>query len=705
MGTQWDWRAQKVQPWHRERWAVVYVRQSSPHQVLHHQESARLQYGLGIRAQDLGWTTERVLVIDDDQATSGSTAEGRLGFQQLVSEVSLGHIGIILGFEVARMARSCTDWYRLLELCALFGTLIADLDGIYDPAQYNDRLLLGLKGTMSEAELHIMQQRLRQGLLAKARRGDLRVAVPMGYIRRASGEVSLDPDEQVQHVVRLIFRKFEELGTLNAVLRYLVEHGIQLGLRGRDGELDWRRPNRHTLQNLLKHPIYAGAYAYGRRQVDRRRAVPGKPGTGRRTMERDQWLAFLPDRVPSYISWEQYERNVRQLAANRARADTRGVVRGGTALLTGLLVCGRCGCRLDVSYDGRGTHHLYVCNRRKIEYAEPSCQELAGPCLDRFVSAQVLVALEPAALELSLEAAQQLEGERDDLDRLWRERRERAAYEAERAQRQYALVEPEHRLVARSLERAWEEKLATRQQLDEEYHRFLTTQPRILTESERMAIRQLAADIPALWEATTTTVTERKEIIRQVVHRVVVAVQGESERVQVTIDWVGGDQTVAEIVRPVARLEQLSYYPQLSERARQLAQEGLTAGAIAERLDAEGYRPPKRRERFGRRGVRDLLRRLGAGSEQPHRTTALDLGTDEWSLRQLAQAIGMPEVTLYNWLYRGWVMARREEEAPHRWIIWADDAEVARLRQRHQRSLGDEAHHRWCAKTPNTVTS
>lgn len=306
MGTQWDWRAQKVQLWHCERLAVVYVRQSSPYQVLHHQESTRLQYGLGLRAQDLGWSTDRVLVIDEDQATSGSSAEGRPGFQQLVSEVSLGHVGIILGFEISRMARSCTEWYRLLELCALFGTLIAELDGIYDPAQYNDRLLLGLTGTMSEAELHIMQQRLRQGLLAKARRGELHVVPPMGYLQRASGEIVLDPDEQVQAVIRLIFRKFSELGTVNALLRYLVAQQVELGMREHHGpargEVVWHRPNRPTLQNILHHPIYAGAYVYGRRSVDARRKRPGRPDSGRVVVPQEEWEVLLRDRLPAYIS-------------------------------------------------------------------------------------------------------------------------------------------------------------------------------------------------------------------------------------------------------------------------------------------------------------------------------------------------------------------------------------------------------------------
>jgi DNA invertase Pin-like site-specific DNA recombinase len=258
-------RSEKIHPWHRERLAVVYVRQSTVQQVLQHQESTRLQYGLRSRACELGWATDRVVVIDDDLAMSATTTEGRTGFQRLVAEVSLDHVGLILGVEMSRLARSNKDWHQLLEVCALFRTLLADLDGIYDPTFYNDRLLLGLKGAMSEAELHILQQRMGQGRLSKAGRGELIFSVPTGYVRRPSGEVAFDPDEQVQQVVRLIFRKFEELGTLNAVLQYLVRHQIQIGIRAQTGlgkgELTWRRPNRATLQNLLRHPIYAGAYA------------------------------------------------------------------------------------------------------------------------------------------------------------------------------------------------------------------------------------------------------------------------------------------------------------------------------------------------------------------------------------------------------------------------------------------------------------
>ncbi len=336
--------AQKILGRHHERLAVVYVRQSSLHQVQHNQESTQLQYGLVHTAERLGWPRERILVIDDDLGVSGVSSEERSGFQRLLSEVALDHVGLILGVEMSRLARSCKDWYQLLELCALFGTLICDLDGLYDPSSYNDRLLLGLKGTMSEAELHILQQRMHQGAVQKARRGELVALVPVGYVRRPSGEVSFDPDEQVQAVVRAVFEQFERQGSVGAVLRYLVANRMQLPVRvnsGPDkGGLQWRRPNKVTLRNMLRHPIYAGAYTYGRSCRDKQ---PRQKRKRHRWLPPDQWQVLLRDRYPAYITWQQYERNVAQLKDNQSRYQSRGTVRQGAALLTGLVVCGRCG--------------------------------------------------------------------------------------------------------------------------------------------------------------------------------------------------------------------------------------------------------------------------------------------------------------------------------------------------------------------------
>jgi len=657
------------------------------------------------RAEAYGWASDRIVVIDDDLGKSGTTTVGRAGFERLVTEVSLGHVGLILGLEMSRLARSNVDWHRLLEVCALFGTLIADLDGLYDPALYNDRLLLGLKGTMSEAELHLLKQRLYHGCLNKARRGALTFALPIGYVWDADGAIQFDPDEQVQAVVRLIFAQFEELGTLGGLLRYLARHDIRLGVRVREGpgkgQLVWRRPNRATLQNLLKHPLYAGAYVYGRRQMDRRRHQPDRPQSGRVVMSPSQWHSLLPDRCPAYLCWEQYERNVARLAANRNRATTLGAVRNGAALLAGLVVCGRCANRLGVHYQhshGRPNPFTYDCVARKNCYGEPLCQHVAGPCLDDFVTTHVLAALEPASLELSLAAAEQVEQERATLTHLWEQRRERAAYEVERAARQYQAVEPENRLVARTLERAWEEKLQAQQTLEEEYHRFLQQQPRLLTAQEREAIRQLAANIPALWSAPTTTDADRKEIIRQVVERVDVEAQGTSEQVRVRITWAGGGQTEGMLVRPIARYRQRTDYTPICTRVQELTAAGWSLHAIAHQLEADGYPPLRRTQGWSSVSVQTLRRQLGLGNTHRHGQSREALGPDEWWGRELADQLVVSRNSLFYWTRHGLVRARKENGGLQRWIVWADAAELERLRAYRHRDIAAEHRRRWTAE-------
>jgi DNA invertase Pin-like site-specific DNA recombinase len=692
----WQWYTEKILPRHLERLAVVYVRQSTMQQVLEHQESTRLQYSLVRRAVAWGWPEVRVLVIDDDLGRSGTSAEGRHGFQRLVAEVGLDHVGLILGVEMSRLARSSKDWHQLLEVCALFGTLIADLDGIYDPSQYNDRLLLGLKGTMSEAELHILKQRMYQGTLQKARRGALRFALPIGYVHNGSGEVVYDPDAQVQHAVRLIFRKFEDLGTLHALLRYLVQHDIHLGVRLREGPakgtLEWRRPNRMTLQNMLKHPLYAGAYAYGRRQVDPRKQQAGRPSTGRVTCPRHAYHALLKEHVPAYITWARYEQNLARLAANRARAETIGAVRHGPSLLAGLLVCGRCHCRMQVRYGGPRQLHSCTCNRLATNYGGDYCQYLPGAPVDAFVSQWVLTALEPAALTLSLEATARLEQERRDLDRLWQQRLERAAYEAERAARHYRLIEPEHRLVARQLAKEWEAKLLAHRHLQEEYARLVQAQPRSLSAAEREAIVQLAHNVPALWHAPTTTMAERKEIVRQIIHRVIVAGEGMSERLQITIEWVGGGTTAGVITRPISRVEHLSDYPRLCERIRALVQAGYSTGQITAHLAHEGFRSPKQAKPFSRQSVVELMRRLEVYHSRRRRRPSLK--EHEWWLSDLERALGVANSTLHRWRQCGRLEAHWHPESK-RWVARVNEAELARLKQQCALPAGHENRKMW----------
>jgi DNA invertase Pin-like site-specific DNA recombinase len=679
-------RTSKIQSRHLERLAVVYIRQSTLHQVSHNTESQCLQYGLEQRVQQLGWPPERIEMIDEDLATSATTVEGRPGFQRLVAEVGLDHVGILVGIELSRLARSCKDWYQLLEICALFGTLIADLDGIYDPMDYNDRLLLGLKGTMNEAELHVLKQRMHQAKLNKARRGALIEGVPIGYLRRPSGEVGLDPDEQVQGVVRLIFQKFSQYRTLNGVLQFLAAHNIQIGVRLRTGpdkgDLVWRRPNRHTLSNLLHHPIYAGAYTFGRRQVDPRRKQAGRPATGRVVLPPEKWSVLIQDFFPSYISWEQYLANQEQLEANHNQAAQRGAVRQGPSILAGLIVCGRCQGRMAVRYSGSEKRLSYICDGQYTNYGGQRCQSLSGKALNRLVSQQVLEVLEPASLELSLRAAETLEQERKQLAQLFEQRLERARYEAERAARQYRLVEPENRLVARQLERDWEQKLLAEQKLQQESDRFRAQQPRTLTEKQRAEIRQLASSIPALWQAPSTTEAERKTIVRQLVEKVVVQVIGTSEQVQVQIHWAGGYRTEDSLSRPVARWEQLSQYAKLKARLQQLIQRGLSSGQIAQQLNTEGWKPPKRADQFRAPMVRALLNRLGLGTV--HRAPAYckpKLKKNEWWLPELAERLEMPSVTLQHWIYRGWVQARQVDGKQGRWAVWTDAKELKRLEQ------------------------
>lgn len=674
----------KVQTFHLDRLAVVYVRQSSPQQVLEHRESTALQYALKRRAIEWGWPPEQVRVIDQDLGHSASTIEGREGFKQLLAEVSLDRVGLVLGIEMSRLARSCKDWHQLLELCAMFGTLLADQEGLYDPRNYNDRLLLGLKGTLSEAELHLLQQRMEQGRLNKARRGELFNHPPIGYVRERDGRLQIDPDQQVQSVVRLVFDKFEELGSVNQLLKYLVRHEIRLGIRphsGSDrGELQWRRPGRVMLANVLSHPLYAGAYTWGRRPTDRRRHTASGRAVKGKCLAAQDCAVFIRDCCPAYLTWERYQANLKQLAQNRSRLEARGAVREGPALLKGLLVCGICGYRLQVSYDDN-RRPRYSCLRLNIEYAQPKCQSLAGGRLDELVARQVLLALEPASLDLSLSAAADIEQERDKVQKRWQQRLERAGYEADRVRRQYQAVEPENRLVARELEGRWEKLLAEQRKLQEEHQRFIATEPACLSAADEQLIRGLAGDIPALWHSPRTTYADRQQIVRLLVERVVVTPQAHDETVDVAIHFTGGFVSHHELQRPVARYEQLHDYKKLLERIEALAEQKQTAPKIAEQLNAEGWRPPKRRTTFNASMVQHLLWRCGRRGPRPRSMSDDLLGKDEWWFIDLAREVGLPHPTLYSWMRRGWVHARQLSGRQGHWILWADAQELQRLRE------------------------
>jgi DNA invertase Pin-like site-specific DNA recombinase len=668
----------KILAAHRDKLAIVYIRQSSPQQVLENRESTARQYAFADYAVALGWPRERVLVIDDDLGKSGRTAEGRPGFQRLVTEVTLSHVGLVLGLEMSRLARSSRDWRNLFELCALYGSLLADEDGVYDANDPNDRLLLGLKGIMSEMELHIMRNRLLRGRDNKAQRGELFHSVPMGYVILPTGEVDFDPDQQAQDVIRLVFAKFEELGTIYGLFHWLLQHDIRLPVRARTGakkgQLDWRRPSIATLAQMLRHPMYAGAYVFGRRVQDPKGKPTASPAY-RPWVPMDQWKVLLKDRLPAYISWEQFLNNRERIQQNRNGSASPGVPHQGTALLTGLLVCGNCGRHMQPSCHTNDKAQ-YACGRHYVEGTEPRCYGLAAKPVDDLVAQQVLLALEPAALELSLKTRSDIERERQRLEKHWQQRRQRAHYEVELAERRYQAVDPANRLVAGSSEKRWEEALQQERQLQEEYDRFVSETPVQLTKEQGERIVALAADIPALWQAPETTNADRKGMIRCLVERVVVRVRCDSEFVGVTIHWAGGYESQHEIIRPVGTYAQLRDFERLLDRVEQLRAAGHIAPEIAAKLNAEGFYPPKRCGSFTTPVIYQLLKRRGLiGNERSHDEL---LGKHEWWLTDLVRALQMSHLKLRDWANRGWVHSRKTA-VQGRWILWADKGEVKRL--------------------------
>ncbi|MBA3558880.1 MAG: recombinase family protein [Gemmatimonadaceae bacterium] len=686
--------SRKIQPCHQERLAIVYVRQSTQQQVLDNRESTARQYALVDQAVQLGWSPDQVEVIDDDQASSGATAEGRQGFHRLLAEVGLDHVGLILGIELSRLARSNKDWHQLIELCGIFRTLLADQDGLYDPTDYNDRLLLGLRGMMSEAELHVLRGRMYQAALNKACRGELVILPPIGYVKRHSGELAIDPDEQVQSVVHLIFETFDRLGTVRGVARFLHEHDIKMPIRPHAGpnrgNLEWRRPKRDAVHTVLTHPLYKGTYRYGHRQVDPRRRKPGQSGSGRVVMSPEDYHALIDDRWPAYITAERFQRNQERIRDNRVHAHSKGAPREGESLLGGLVICGRCFRRMNVNYSGQEQSLRYCCRRDVETGAGGGCQSLSGRVLDEFVSRKLLAALEPAALELSLLAAEDLGRQRQDLNKNWQQRLERARYEAERTRRQYDAVEPENRLVARELEKTWESSLRDVQRLEQQYAHFRQSHSDRLTETERQDILALSQQLPTLWNAATTTPPQKQRLVRLLVQQVVVNVQGRTDRVEVTLDWTGGFTSRHELNRPVLRYDQIADYDRLIARIEELRSTGLAYGTVAEHLNREGFHPPKQTPRFHADLVSALVRRhnqtpVNSRSRIPARL----LKENEWLVIDLARELGMPKNTLHAWIRQGWVHVVRQLPGYRgRLICWADADELDRLRRLEQTNRG-----------------
>lgn len=537
----------KISDAHRRRRAVVYVRQSTLGQVERNTESAERQYALRERALELGWAAESIAVVDGDTGRSGASADGRLAFKELVAEVGLGQIGVILALETSRLARSSADWHQLLDLCALTATLIADADGIYSPADFNDRLLLGLKGTMSEAELHLIRARLDGGLRSKAERGDLRLALPVGLDRADDDRILLSPDEQVRHAIERVFCLWRRLSSARQVVMELVAEGQELPRRTvGQRRIRWARASYGAVHDFLTNPTYAGAFVFGRTRTQKRLDPAGRVRVKTVELPIEQWSVCLPEHHPGYVSWDEYLATRERLRQNvRPRGEGGGAAREGAALLQGLLRCGRCGRRMQVGYSGTGGRvPRYACVRgRDLHATGRACQSLGGGRLDRAVAEAFLEAVTPAGIAASAGAIRTLEDQHAEHLAGQQLALERAEFEAERARRQFDACEPEHRLVARTLERALEEALAAAEREHGKLAALERAVPAPLSEAERQALTRLARELPRLWDAETTRDRDRKQLLRTLIGEVVVTVNDADRRAAVEVSWEGGSRS------------------------------------------------------------------------------------------------------------------------------------------------------------------
>jgi DNA invertase Pin-like site-specific DNA recombinase len=539
---------------HLRRDAYIYVRQSTLAQTVRNTESLTRQYDLAGRARELGWAPHQVVVVDDDLGRSGASAQGRKGFADLVADVGLGKAGIVLSLECSRLARNNSDWYQLLDLCALTDTLIADGDGLYHPGLFNDRLVLGLKGTMSEAELHLLRSRLTEGLRAKAARGELRLMLPAGLDYDDDDHVIITPDEAAREAVTCVFRRFDQLGSARQVVVSLRADGLLLPRRDiRTGKITWAQANYPAVHGILTHPGYAGAFAYGRSRLEKHPGAGGKVITRQRRLPRGQWAVMIPGHHPGYISLETYDANIARLAANSPppAGGAGGAAREGAAWLQGLLRCGRCGRLLQVNYHSSG-NPAYRCGRANQMYGASTCQRIGGRKLHETVLAELLAALAPASLAATVQAMTDTEAQFRQNLAVFERALERARFEAGRALRRYDNVEPENRLVARTLEAALEDKLAAVRTAENQLAAQRARRPVTLTGQETAWITTAGADLRAIFQAPATTSAQRKELIRAVITEIVITIQdhpgdGTPRTCDVQIIWQGGASTTLQM--------------------------------------------------------------------------------------------------------------------------------------------------------------
>jgi len=584
-------KSELVTPAHLARRAVVYIRQSTPAQVVSNQESLRLQYALERRARELGWRAGDIDVIDADLGKSGASMTGREGFKDLVARVGLSEVGLILSIDVTRLARNCTDWYPLLDICGLRGCLIADRDGVYDPASANGRLLLGLKGTISELELHTIRSRLTAGLLAKAERGDLALTLPVGLVRMPGDVVVKDPDLEVQNRLGLVFSTFGRRRSAAAVMRDLVTKDLDLPRRDRHGDLRWTRATVSAVTTILKNPAYAGAFVYGRKRMKEQTGPSGVPQKTPRRME--DWRIVVKDRYPAYITWRTFEENQAILADNRAeymRIKTRGMPREGDLLLQGIAWCARCGHKMLVRYKGGGE---YVCNQLRTHKGMPTCQTVRASAIDAAVGKAFLAAVTPAELD-ALSRAHKMRRQADDAVSAAAEQQiERKRYQAALAERQYNKVDPDNRLVADELERRWETALVDLREAEAALARpdEISAVPPGLDRPLRGKVIALSGYLHTLWADSETGDSKRKALLRCLVEKVVMD-RGSHDVASLRIVWRGGAVSDLAVPRPVSGIGNLTRGAEMCTRILELAREGVHDDEIADRLTKEGHRSP-----------------------------------------------------------------------------------------------------------------
>ena len=645
----------KVQAAHRQRDAVVYIRQSSVHQLEQNRESTARQYALVARAHELGWRTDQVRVIDADLGLSGSGTVERPGFAQLAAEVALGHVGIVLGLEASRLARNNADWHRLLDLCGMTDTLIGDEDGLYHPGLFNDRLLLGLKGAMSEAELHTIRARLDGGIRNKAARGELRRGLPVGLVwGEAAGEIRLHPDAAVQACLRTLFARFAEFGSARRVWLWLRSEGLSFPLQTATLEgIRWVTPTYTAIHNALRHPAYAGAYVYGRTRHERYLDASGAIRTRVRHLPQEEWAVLIRDHHPGYLDWETYEANQARLATNIRPLPHQagGAVREGAALLQGVAVCGQCGRRLRTHYRGRHSTPGYHCaGKQLVDGRGVYCLNVGGVQIDAAVTASFLAALQPAALQAVVQAAERVEADQDAALSQHRLAVERTRYEAVRAERRYRAVDPEHRLVAQGLEREWEQRLREQATAEAELAHRKQQQPRALTASERAGIEALGTDLRQVWSAPSTSDRDRKELLRTLVDEVIVAVDREQASAHLTLRWKGGLISATEVCLPRSHPPSIRTDEDTIALVRRLAVH-YPDGVIAGILNRQG-RSTARGHRFTANHVGNLRRHWKIPRFQP---SSEPTDGEPLNIQQAATLLGIAPSTLHRWLNDGFV--------------------------------------------------